>query len=181
MNIEHLDDEAARDRLGEIEAVYAEAFPRSDLDDYRARMGRLLASPGFEAVTARRDGALAGFVYGAPLSAGSSWWDSLAPVPAAGFAAETGRRTFAVIDLAVRPARRGRGLGRRLLDELLAGRTEERATLATAPDEQDVQAMYRRWGWRYAGRVPGHAGETDPWFDLYVIALRSESESSNSR
>ncbi|TDD95875.1 GNAT family N-acetyltransferase [Actinomadura rubrisoli] len=68
------------------------------------------------------------------------------PVQPARFTAETGRRTFAVIDLAVRPTHRGRGLGRRLLDELLAGRPEERAALATAPDEGEVQAMYQRWG-----------------------------------
>ncbi|WP_433469555.1 N-acetyltransferase family protein [Spirillospora sp. CA-128828] len=181
MNIEHLDGDAARDRFGEIEAVYAEAFPDYDLGDYRARIDRLLRTPGFEAVTVREEGVLAGFAYGAPLK-GSSWWDGLEPAPPAGFTAETGRRTFAVIDLAVRPSHHGRGLGRRLLDELLAGRVEERATLATAPHEHEIQAMYRRWGWRHAGRTPGGEGETEPWFDLYVIALRSDDpEASSSR
>ncbi|TDD28234.1 N-acetyltransferase [Actinomadura sp. KC06] len=123
-------------------------------------MWGLLASPGFEAVTARHEAGLAGFAYGAPLSAGSRWWDGLEPAESADFTSESGRRTFAVIDLAVRPARRGQGLGRRLMDELLAGRREERATLATAPDEHEIQSMYRRWGWRHVGRTPGRPGET---------------------
>lgn len=178
MDIEHLDGDATRERFGEIEAVYAEAFPDYDLGDYRTRMRRLLASPGFEAVTARDDDALAGFAYGARL-AGASWWEGLEPAPPAGFTAETGRRTFAVIDLGVRLSHRGRGLGRRLLDELLAGRAEERATLATAPHEHEIQAMYRRWGWRHVGRTPGGEGETEDWFDLYVIALRSPDASSS--
>ncbi|WP_170180566.1 GNAT family N-acetyltransferase [Actinomadura pelletieri] len=144
-------------------------------------MGRQLASPGFEAVTARSEGALTGFVYGLPLPTRTAWWKGVNPAPGAGFTDETGRRTFAVIDLAVRAVHRGRGVGRRLLDELLSGRAEERATLATVPEERQNQAMYQRWGWRYVGRVPGAEGETDPWFDLYVIALRSDPEASSSR
>ncbi len=180
MDIEHLDAEVSRDRLGEIEAVYTEAFPHYDLADYRARMQGLLSSPGFEAVTTRHERALTGFCYGAPLAAGSRWWDGLVPAPPPGFTTETGKRTFAVIDLAVRPAHRGRGLARRLLDGLLAGRAEERATLAAAPDEHQIQAMYQRWGWRYVGRTPGNPGETEDWFDLYVIALRPAPEASSS-
>ncbi|MEU8346654.1 GNAT family N-acetyltransferase [Spirillospora sp. NPDC048832] len=181
MDIEHLDGDGARACFGEIEAVYAEAFPVYDLGDYRARMERLLARPGFEAVTTRREGGLAGFAYGAPLPTGSPWWDGLEPSPPEGFTVETGRRTFAVIDLAVRPSLRGSGLGRRLLDDLLGARPEERATLAAAPHEHEIQAMYRRWGWRHVGRTPGDEGETEPWFDLYVIALRAAPEDSSSR
>lgn len=178
MDVEHLDGTAVRARFAEIEGVYAEVFPRYDLGDYRTRMSRQIPARGFEAVTARHEGTLAGFVYGLPLSARSGWWDGLEPSPAAGFATETGERTFAVIDLAVRPAHRGQGLGRRLMDELLAGRAEERATLATGVDADENQQMYRRWGWRKAGRVPGQEGETQPWFDLYVIDLRAPEASS---
>jgi GNAT superfamily N-acetyltransferase len=145
------------------------------------RMDRLLARFGFEAVAARRDRGLAGFAYGAPLSTGSPWWDGLDPSPPEGFTAETGGRTFAVIDLAVRPSHRGSGLGRLLLDDLLAARPEERATLATAPHEHEVRAMYRRWGWRHVGRTPGGEGETEPWFELYVSALRAMLEDDSSR
>ncbi|MFC5750491.1 GNAT family N-acetyltransferase [Actinomadura rugatobispora] len=178
MDLEHLDGTAVQERFAEIEGVYAEAFPRYDLDDYRTRMGHQIPARGFEAVTARDAGALAGFVYGLPLTR-SAWWDGLEPPPPDGFTTETGERTFAVIDLAVRSAYRGRGLGRRLMDELLTGRTEERATLATGMDEHENQQMYQRWGWRKVGRVPGQEGETEPWFDLYAIDLRGPEASSS--
>jgi ribosomal protein S18 acetylase RimI-like enzyme len=172
MRLEHLDGAATLERLGEIQVVYHAAFPTYDLGDHELRTRRQATSAGFETVTARdENGVLAGFVYGLPLSR-SSWWDGLEPPRPPEFTTEDGRRTFAVIDLCVLPDRQGEGLGRRLMDELLAGRTEQRATLATAPHETRVQAMYERWGWRKVGRVPGSEGETEECFDLYVVDLR---------
>jgi GNAT superfamily N-acetyltransferase len=171
VELDTLDGPATRAQLEEIQQVYAAAFPDYDLGDHQQRTLRQAESPGFTTVTARVRGELAGFANGLPLRS-PAWWDGLEPPPDAGFTTETGTRTFAVIDLAVLPSQRGQGLGRRLMDELLQGRTEERATLATSPREPDVQAMYERWGWRKAGRTPGGEGETEPDFDLYVIALR---------
>lgn len=141
---------------------------------------RQAASPGFEAVTARLDTRLIGFVYGLPLAADSGWWNGLTPDPGDDWTTETGTRTFAVIDLAVLPGQRVAGLGRRLMGELLRGRPEERATLATDPVETDNQKMYERWGWRPAGRVPGGEHTTSAAFDLYVIALGDVPDSASS-
>ena len=179
MDLEHVRGTALWARFTEVERVYAEAFPRYDLGDYRSRMRRQVPAPGFEAVTARAGGELIGFAYGLPLT-GSTWWDGLDPAPPDGFTAEDGARTFAVIDLAVRREHRGSGLGRRLMGELLAGRTEQRATLATAADEAAIRRMYERWGWTRVGRVPGQEGETEPWFDLFVLDLRAGSDSTGS-
>lgn len=172
VTLEHLDGAGTREHFEEIQTVYAAAFPDYDLGDHRVRTMRQTQSSGFEAVIARLDGELIGFAYGLPLSPQSRWWEGLQPAAPEGFTTETGSRTFALIDLAVLPAHRGRGLARRLTSELLQGRTEERATLATDPHKRQVQEMYERWGWRKVGRVPGHPGETQPEYDLYMIDLR---------
>lgn len=169
------------DRLAAIQTVYAAAFPDYDLGDHEYRTTRQAASPGFETVLAWDGDVLAGMVYGLPLSAQSTWWEDIDPPRPADFTTESGTRTLAVIDLAVLPSHRGRGLAHRLMDELLTGREEERATLATAPQDTEVQAMYERWGWRKAGRIPGSPDETEPWFDLYVIALSPSSDANNSQ
>jgi ribosomal protein S18 acetylase RimI-like enzyme len=172
VELARLDGSQALEVFAEIQAVYHEAFPEYDLGDHRARTTRQAQSAGFVAITARDQGALVGFAYGLPLAATTGWWRGLDPAGPDGFQVETGSRTLAVIDLAVLPSHRGQGLGRRLMDELLASRPEERATLATAPHEVENQRMYERWGWHKVGRKPGEPGTTEPVFELYVIALR---------
>jgi GNAT superfamily N-acetyltransferase len=75
-------------------------------------------------------------------------------------------KKFAVIDLAVRRDFQGKGIGKRLLGELLSGRTETFATLAATPGSM-AHAMYIRWGWHTAGVF-----ETPPVMDAMLIALK---------
>jgi ribosomal protein S18 acetylase RimI-like enzyme len=175
-NIQHLDSSGAAKIFEEIVSVYTTVYADSeteeDFENFRARGATQLQGKGFDLVTARQGGELVGFAYGLTLQEGSTWWRGLEPKPAEGFTEETGDRSFAVIELAVLPNYRSQGLGRRLMDELLAGRYEERATLATDPSKTDVQSMYERWGWRKVGRVPGVPGAPLPAFDLYVLPLR---------
>lgn len=145
VELEHLDGVRTWDLLQEIQRVYAAAFPGYSLEDHERRTRRQTGASGFEAVTARLGGELIGMVYGLPLAPGSAWWDGLDPAAPDDFTIETGSRTFAVIDLAVVPEHRGQGLGRRLMDELLRHRPEERATLATNPARTSLQQMYERW------------------------------------
>jgi ribosomal protein S18 acetylase RimI-like enzyme len=174
-----LDGPGTLDQFPEIQQVYAEAFPSYDLDDHRWRTTRQAESPGFGTVIAQVSGRIVGFVYGLPLGQETGWWEGLKPAPEPGFTTETGSRTCALIDLAVRPAHRGQGLARRLVTEFLNSRTEDRATLATDPNDRTVQAMYKRWGWHKVGSVPGGERATEPEFDLYVIALQEDDATSS--
>jgi ribosomal protein S18 acetylase RimI-like enzyme len=176
-----LDGPGTLGRFKEIQQVYAEVFPSYDLDDHRWRTSRQAKSPGFGTVIAQVSGRVVGFIYGLPLAQETGWWQDLKPPPPPGFTTETGRRTCAVIDLAVRPVHRGQGLARRLVTEFLSSRPEDRATLATDPSDRTVQAMYQRWGWHKVGAVPGGERATEPEFDLYVISVRDEDDATSSR
>jgi GNAT superfamily N-acetyltransferase len=151
--------------------VYADSQTEEDFENFRTRGATQFRDAGFDLVTARLDGKLIGFAFGITLREGSSWWRGLTPEPEEGLTRETGARSFAVIELVVLPEHRAQSLGRQLMDELLAGRSEERATLATDPREREVQAMYERWGWRKAGRVPAAPDAPVPHFDLYMLPL----------
>ncbi|MFV2113550.1 GNAT family N-acetyltransferase [Micromonospora sp. LOL_025] len=77
------------------------------------------------------------------------------PIPTR-FTDEDGKRTFAISELMVAPEWRGRGIAKSLHDELLAGRTEKRATLLAEPDNTPAQAAYRSWRWRKVTKLrPG--------------------------
>jgi len=172
VELTHLDGVKTLEILDEIQTVYHAAFPDYDLGDHRWRTTRQAQSPGFRTIIARREEMLVGFVYGLPLSVGTGWWNGLEPKMPAGFVEENGSRTLAVIDLAVLPSERGKGLGRRLMSELLSSGPQERATLASAPHAVENHQMYERWGWHKVGQVPGSPGTTQPVFELYLIILR---------
>ena len=151
---------AARD----LRSVYAEVFslpPYNEGPELADKFLDLLAEeskrPGFSLVAAEDAGKLVGFAYGYMMPAGE-WWDGTdRPAPEEVKAADK----LAVIEWAVLPDRRGAGIGRRLLDELLAGRREQWATLTVVPTA-DARAIYDRWGWRHVastrpGRMPGMA------------------------
>ncbi|MEU0518176.1 GNAT family N-acetyltransferase [Streptosporangium sp. NPDC006007] len=103
---------------------------------------------GFTLVSAHDGPALAGFAFGLPFPAGRWWGGDASPGPANVVAAEK----FAVIELGVHAAYRGRGIGRRLLEDLLTDRAAPYAVLLAHPDAP-AHAMYRRWGWQVVGTV----------------------------
>ncbi|GAA0464633.1 GNAT family N-acetyltransferase [Streptomyces stramineus] len=149
----HTDVEAARQ---DLLSIYTDVHADETSDFYSAaRFADRLrghAGPGWEAVIAYDAGEPAGFAYGTPLGATTAWWeDMLTPLPD-GYAVETGRRTLAFNELKIRSRWRGKGLGRRLHDELLSGRSEERVTLLVNPQRPRVVTLYQAWGYEEVGR-----------------------------
>lgn len=113
---------------------------------FAAGVPRWAAREGFLAFWVRQNTTLIGFAFRVRTPR---------PVPTEGFYAllrgrfgdhvETLAGAVEVVELAVRPRARGRGLGRDLLNAV-AG--EERAWLVTRADAQDTREFYRRMGWR---------------------------------
>lgn len=169
--IEHLNGQQMLATLDEITATYLAAFAEppysNDTDAVRrifmSRLTGRAEAAGFDLVTARTHaGALVGFAQGAPMG---DWWpDALQPPPAQVVAASR----FYVSKLGVLPAHRRRGLARRLMDALLAGRPEQVAVLLADPDAI-AHGMYGRWGWTAVGPVPapGPRGYSDA-FTYYL-------------
>jgi ribosomal protein S18 acetylase RimI-like enzyme len=156
--------------LAEITAFYEEVHAE-DADDeshelfsrptFIARTVSQAQTKGFELVTATSNELLVGFSFGYPLSPGR-WWGECTPPPEEVLASYK----FAVIELNVRKAFRRQGIGKKLLDELLAARPEKFATLATITGST-ANAMYLRWGWYKVGVFL-----TPPPMDALVIPLR---------
>lgn len=115
---------------------------------------------GFKLVTATLADALVGFSFGYPLPPGK-WWGECTSPPDEVLASSK----LAVIELNVREHCRRQGIGKKLLSELLAGRPEKFATLATETGST-ANAMYLRWGWRKVGFFL-----TPPPMDALVIPL----------
>jgi GNAT superfamily N-acetyltransferase len=174
----HLNPAAATSLVEHFVAVYLEVYA-ADVkrdpvfygeDRFRRQITGHMTAPRWEAVTAENNGEIIGFAYGFSLTAGTIWWTGLLTDVPPGFTTETGHRTFALSELMVRDPWRGQGIARRLHDELLAGRQEERATLFALPYNDTAQAAYLKWGWQKAAKVrPNWQGA--PTFDALVLPL----------
>ncbi|WP_131738640.1 GNAT family N-acetyltransferase [Actinomadura roseirufa] len=166
------DHRAALDALDELadlyEQVYAEPPYRSAEKFSRPRFlartrDQALAS-GFRLVTARRNAVLVGFAFGFSMMPGA-WWANASPPSRTHLDADK----YAVIELVVSKPERRHGLGRRMLEHLLAGRPERYATLAAVIDA-DAYDMYLQWGWEKAGEFRAEP----PFSDVLVLPLHQD-------
>jgi GNAT superfamily N-acetyltransferase len=154
--------------------VYAEVFAEppygetaGDVADTFRRFRSQTRKATFRGVLARTaDGEPVGMAYGYPLGANTGWWDHLiAPVPLE-MRREDGRRTFGLMEMAVRAPWRRRGIARRMHEALLSGGNEERSLLNVHPQSVAAQSAYRAWGY-------DKVGEARPWAgaDLHDVMV----------
>ncbi|MDP9497182.1 MAG: GNAT family N-acetyltransferase [Actinomycetota bacterium] len=145
---------ALRRAADEVLDVYAEAMqvPRVHASSRRGILAGHLDRKGLRALGARDEtGLLVGVAYG-HLGAPGQWWhDQVRTALEGSLGCDAAQRwltgAFEVCELHVRPAWQGTGLGRALLDGLLAG-TPARVALLTTPDaETRARGFYRTAGW----------------------------------
>lgn len=165
--------------LGDIRAqlldVYAEIYADRIGEEFHSvvrfdeRLGWNTQVPGFSAVVGYVENTPVGYAYGCTLQPSTRWWRGLrTPVPE-GAATETGSRTFALSELMVTERVRGTGAAKLIHDELLRGRTEERATLLVEQDHPKVRALYEKWGYTWFGEVLPFPDA--PLYDAMVLHL----------
>jgi ribosomal protein S18 acetylase RimI-like enzyme len=115
-----------------------------------------LDEAGYRCWMATEDGRVVGFAYGLPTpEIPSEGWYGLVREAVGPAAAERWLAgQFAVVWIAVHPDHRGKGLGRRLLERLLAEAGTERAWLITHDLDTPARALYRSLGFQQLGRGP---------------------------
>ncbi|MEU2833233.1 GNAT family N-acetyltransferase [Streptomyces lavendulae] len=169
--------EAARAIAGELLAVYAEVYdvppytgdPFFSVETYGERLTAAFGMPGFEVVTAHLDdGSLVGYVHGVTLTPERPWWVTLTDrLPLDVLDAAEAGKAFWLRELMVLPKFTGRGIGRALHDEMVAGRAEPWTTLTCIIDNEPARSAYPRWGYQVIGRIK-HAPES-PLYDAMLL------------
>lgn len=113
---------------------------------------------GFRLARARIDDHLVGFAYGYTGQAGQWWTDRAKSVLDPEVADDWLGGHFELVSIGVVPRVRGRGVGRRLLDELTADLTQDRWLLMTTADKSDpARCLYASSSWSVIG--PGLTAE----------------------
>ncbi|MGW3971237.1 GNAT family N-acetyltransferase [Streptomyces ardesiacus] len=128
---------------------------------------------GMRLVLAHDGDQVVGFTYGYYLAPDTRWWTNLQDVHLpAEETREDGRRTFVIIELAVRSAWRRRHVAARLHSLLLEDVHAERVTLTVRPEPEAAPARraYLAWGYRHVGT--SHPWEDAPLYDCMVRDLQ---------
>lgn len=178
VTLRHCDTRRAAALLDAICSLYDTVFSQppfrwtdDESEHHRQSLTRLIANPTFALVTAEAAGELVGFAYGVALKPETQWWSGMTePLPDE-LTAEWNGRTFAIIDVAVRDDCRKQGIGRALLDALLASRQEGRATLTVQPVATDTKEFYEHCSWQRVGTTKAPEGAVSPFFDVYLLQL----------
>jgi ribosomal protein S18 acetylase RimI-like enzyme len=125
---------------------------------------------GYRCWVATEDDRVVGFAYGLPTPEipADGWYGLVREAVGPAAAERWLAGQFAVVWIAVHPDHRGRGLGRRLLERLLAEAGTDRAWLITHDLDSPARALYRSLGFRQLGHGP--LG----WHDADRVVLGAE-------
>jgi len=165
-----LDGTQAAAHAEDLQALHAEVYGAQPDDGFTRRFRVARRQPGFVLAEARHGGYLVGFAFGVPLRPSTSWWRQLTtPLPEEVTTEHPGR-TFALVELAVRPSWRRQGIAATLHDLILEDRPEERATLTVPPTAIPAQSAFRKWGWRKVARTRD-GGPGAPVSDVLITSL----------
>jgi ribosomal protein S18 acetylase RimI-like enzyme len=88
-----------------------------------------------------------GFAYGYDAVAGQWWFDIVERSMKASMAKEWLHGSFELVELAVKPAMQGQGMGSRLHDSILTGLSNRTAVLSTINEETAALHLYLKRGW----------------------------------
>lgn len=175
MEYRHLTAAEANERINEFKAVYAAVFSQPPYNEGPEMADKFVGwvrdestEPGFDFVEAVDAGVPVGFAYGYAQPAGKWWRGADRPAPAEVKAGPT----FAVMEWAVLPDRRGNGIGRTLMDELLADRAEPYAVLTVNPAAAARQ-LYERLGWQHVASTK--PGNSNTGMDVMLLRLETDA------
>ncbi|MFI0419001.1 GNAT family N-acetyltransferase [Spongiactinospora sp. 9N601] len=178
LSVDRLNGMAAGQAENDFRSVYAEAFAEppynetaSDIEAGFRRFRAQIRKSTFSGALARTDGGEpVGIAYGYLLDTNTRWWDDVTPPASEGMRREDGHRTFGLMELAVRPQWRRRGVARLLHGALLDGTGAERVILNVHPAAVAATAAYRSWGYRRVGATRPSAGADR--HDVMLLELR---------
>lgn len=134
----------------EVLDVYAEAMEvsRSAARSRRSVLAGHLERQGLRGVAALERGRLVGITYGYRGEPGQWWHDHVAAAMGEQLARTWLSSAFEVCELHVRPEHQGTGLGRTVLEQLLADTGAATAVLTTPDRETRARRFYRIGGWQ---------------------------------
>ncbi|MEJ7636135.1 GNAT family N-acetyltransferase [Aeromicrobium sp.] len=125
------------------------AESRHDAENFvSSTLSRHARRSGFRMVVSTTAGQVSGYGYGFTGKHGQFWSDWLSSAAPPDIVETWVGNHFELVDIVVDPTHRGQGIAGLLHDHLVTGLPQDRALLATTPDNGAAARLYRGRGWQ---------------------------------